>query len=103
MTNISESHVLFKNRNRLAHLPIPDPILIKKISKVIKNKKPDIIHAHGRMLYSAIPLKKKFDIPVVATIHDYGFICPTSVLMRRDVICNKCFTKGCVHCGKERS
>lgn len=94
--------ILFKNSNRLAPLPIPDPIFIKKISKVIKNEKPDIIHAHGRMLFSAITLKKKFDIPVIATIHDYGFICPTSVLMRGDVICNKCFTKGCVHCGKER-
>ena len=30
--------ILFKNINRIAPLPIPDPILVKKISKVIKNE-----------------------------------------------------------------
>jgi glycosyltransferase involved in cell wall biosynthesis len=93
--------ILFKNINKITHLPIPDPILIKKISKVIKKEKPDIIHAHGWMLYSAIYLKKKFGIPLLATIHDHGFICPTKALMKGDMICSKCFTKECVPCGKE--
>ena len=93
--------ILFNNINKITHLPIPDPVLIKKISKVIKNEKPDIIHAHGWMLYSAISLKKKFGIPLVATIHDHGFICPTKALMKGDMICSKSFTKECVFCGKE--
>jgi glycosyltransferase involved in cell wall biosynthesis len=93
--------IIFKNISKITHLPIPDPVLIKKISKVIKKEKPDIIHAHGWMLYSAIYLKKKFGIPLVATIHDHGFICPTKALMNGDMICNTCFTKECVHCGKE--
>ena len=95
--------ILFKNINKITPLPIPDPVLIKKISKVIKNEKPDIIHAHGLMLYSAISLKKKFGIPLVATIHDYGFICPTMSLMRENDICSECFTKECIPCCRKRN
>jgi glycosyltransferase involved in cell wall biosynthesis len=93
--------ILFKNI-KTSHLPIPDQVLIKKISKVIKKEKPDIIHAHGWMLYSAIQLKKIFDIPLLATIHDSGFICPKKTLMRGDKICNTYFTNECIYCGKER-
>lgn len=94
--------ILFKGVSRTASLPIPDPILIKKISDIIKNQQPDIIHAHGWMLYSAIYLKKKFNIPLIATIHDYGFICPKKTLMKGNIICNKCFTNDCIHCSKEQ-
>lgn len=92
--------IIFKTINKMTHLPVPDPISIKKISEVMKNEQPDIIHAHGWMLYSAIALKKRFNIPVVATIHDYGFICPTKALIHGDRICSKCFTNECVYCGR---
>lgn len=94
--------LFFKSVSRTASLPIPDPTFIKKLSDVINNQKPDVIHAHGWMLYSAIYLKKKFNIPLIATIHDYGFICPTKTLMKGTIICKKCFTNDCIHCSKEQ-
>lgn len=94
--------ILFKNTSRTSPLPISDQIFIKKIINLINNQKPDIIHANGWMLYSAIYLKKKLNIPLIATIHDYGFICPKKTLMNGNMICNKCFTDVCVHCGIEQ-
>lgn len=93
--------ILFKDVKRKTHPPLPDPLLIKKIKKVIKDERPDIIHAHGWMLYSAISLKKEFNIPIVATIHDYGYICPKKTLMDGNSICYDHFTSKCIQCGRK--
>jgi len=93
----------YKYPKRRHHLPIQDLLVTEKIQEIIKKERPEIIHGHDRMLYSFLPLKEKYKIPVVATIHDYSFICPTATLMWRNKICDKSFTRRCVVCKKNES
>lgn len=65
----------------------------KRITKIIKKEKPDIMHVHTffpllspSILYAA----KRNKVKVVATLHDTRFICPCATSLRDDKICNLC-------------
>lgn len=92
---------LYGNKNRRFHPPIPDPILVKKISRFIEGFRPDAIHCHGWIIYSVLQTKKIFNVPLTVTLHDYGLICPMRTLLRGNTICQKPFTTNCVSCAKE--
>lgn len=93
--------LLFKTTEKKYHPPVKDWMITKKLEKVIETEKPDIIHAHGWITYSILPLKKKLSIPLVATLHDYGFICPKRTLLNGNEICKNPSTYNCIECGKE--
>ncbi|MBC8476958.1 MAG: glycosyltransferase, partial [Dehalococcoidia bacterium] len=61
-------------------------------------EKPDIIHAHGWMLYSVLPLIAKARIPVAYTLHDYRLFCPKMIPVKQNAICNESFTRDCIFC-----
>ncbi|MFA6183825.1 MAG: glycosyltransferase [Parcubacteria group bacterium] len=66
---------------------------IKSLEKIIKYNRPDIVHVHNiNHHFSPAILKvfKKYDIPVVMTVHDYKLICPNYKLFNGDGICEKC-------------
>lgn len=92
---------LFKDLERKYHPPIRDWVITKKLEKVIETEKPDIIHAHGWITYSVLLLKKKLGIPLVVTLHDYGFVCPKRTLMNGNELCKEPFKYNCIECGKE--
>lgn len=64
-----------------------------KIKKELIKKKPDVIHIHNFFpllspsIYHAI---HSAGIPVVQTLHDFRFLCPTAFLMRDEHICDEC-------------
>jgi glycosyltransferase involved in cell wall biosynthesis len=89
--------LLFKDPKMRYHPPVKDPIITKKLKKIIEMEKPDIIHAHGWIMYSALPLIGKYSIPLIATLHDNGLICPK----RSGEICKQPLTNTCLSCGKE--
>lgn len=88
------------NINKNAPIPINDIIFNKKVSSIIERERPDLIHVHGWMLYSAIALKKKYDIPLLATLHDYGYICPLKTLMNNHFGCCDGLGIGCINCAR---
>ncbi len=56
----------------------------KNFENFIKDFKPDIIHCHGiahQITPSILPVAKKYNIPVVHTLHDYQLICPNYTLL----------------------
>lgn len=79
----------------------------QKIEQLIKNEKPDIAHIHliwGQITPSIFPVLKKYNIPILFTVHDYRIVCPAYTF--RDGsgrICEdckgkffyKCFTHTC--------
>jgi len=67
---------IYHNSERKFHPPLTDCVIVKELKELIKREKPEIIHAHGWILYSVLSLKCKYKTPLVATFHDYGFICP---------------------------
>lgn len=96
------SPFLYKDVNNKKPAPICDWLISRKLKQIIKDEKPDIVHAHGWIIYSVLPLKKELKVPLAATLHDYGLICPKTTLLRENTICNEPFTSKCLDCGKSQ-
>lgn len=92
---------LYKNQQRRYLPPIRDLLITDGLKAVIEHEKPDIIHSHGWIVYSILPLKRQYAIPLIVTLHDYGLICPKKTLIIRRKICNNPFTSRCMSCGVE--
>lgn len=89
---------LYKDPMRKWHPPARDWLITRKLAQIIKQEKPDVIHAHGWILYSALPLRKGFRIPLVATLHGYDFFCPRMTLMKENTTCDEPSIKNCIPC-----
>lgn len=66
---------------------------VKKLKKIIKEEKPDIVHLHNfAHHFSPVILSviKKSKIPIIQTLHDYKLICPNYKLFSCGEICTKC-------------
>lgn len=73
-----------------------------QIEKVIIEQKPDIAHLHNifnGLSFSILPVLKKYGIPVVITMHDTRFICPSSYFNTRGDLCQSCLRWGGLNCG----
>ena len=79
----------------------------KKVELLIKDTLPDIAHLHifqHQMSPSIIPAIKKYNIPIVNTVHDFKVICPSYKMLSNDGLCQackgeryyKCFVNKCV-------
>ena len=87
----------------------------KKIEQLIKDEHPDIAHIHlmwGQITPSIFPVLKKYNIPVVFTVHDYRLVCPAYTFRSgQGKICEdckgkhfyKCFTHKCTKGSKVMS
>lgn len=74
----------------------------KKLSELIERTKPDVAHIHlykGVLTASILSVLKKFNIPVVITLHDYSLLCPRNILFNAEnKICEKCITSSSLNC-----
>lgn len=64
-----------------------------KIEKVLKIWKPDIVHLHNyahQISPSILHVFKKYNIPVVMTMHDYKLVCPVYSLLSNGKVCEEC-------------
>lgn len=91
---------LFKNREIKHPPPVHDLLISKKLKDIITDEKPDIMHSHGWLFYSILPLNGKLDLPLVVTLHDYGFICPKITFFKGNQVCDEPFTSKCITCAR---
>lgn len=88
----------------------------RKISKVLDDFKPDVVHMNNinfQLTPSIIYAIKKRNIPLVQTVHDYQMICPNHLLYSFDEVkpCERCingskfncFKHSCIHGSKIKS
>jgi glycosyltransferase involved in cell wall biosynthesis len=64
-----------------------------KIEALIKAEKPDIAHIqniHHHITPSIFFVFKKYNIPIVWTLHDFTLICPNTSFLAHGKICEKC-------------
>jgi glycosyltransferase involved in cell wall biosynthesis len=65
-----------------------------KLSLLLDEIKPDIAHIHlflGKLSSSILKVLRKKKIPIVATVHDYRYICPAYLFLDgQNQICEKC-------------
>src|SRR5688572_17157542 len=64
----------------------------RRLGKVITAFKPDIIHIHNFVPLASPSIffaAKRYNIPVVVTLHNYRLICPSATLFHNDSIYEK--------------
>ena len=77
----------------------------KKISKVLDDFNPDIVHMNNinfQLTPSVIYAVKKRNIPLVQTVHDYQMVCPNHLLYSFDEVkpCERCIHGSKFNCIK---
>lgn len=64
-----------------------------EIKNIIKKEKPDVAHIHNifpSISPSIYYILKKYNIPIVQTIHNYRFYCSNGLSLKNGKVCNKC-------------
>ena len=76
---------------------IYNPRSARDVRKIIREEKIDIVHVHNTLnlispsvYYAAV----KCGVPVIQTIHNFRFVCPSALLYRDGHICGDCIEKG---------
>ena len=79
----------------------------RKLNELISTFNPEIAHIHlykGGLTPSILKVLKKRKIPVVITLHDYGFLDPHNLLLDGNLnISEKCIHGSAFNCVKEKS
>ena len=87
---------------RLHHPPVPDPIGVRELARIVRRERPDVIHAHNWAVNSALALRRhsatgpRFGL--VLTLHDFSQVCATKQLMRGDSVCEGPSMARCLPC-----
>ena len=91
---------LFSSWRRFAP-PLPDPEAAAALRRIIKNERPDVIHAHDWLARSAVPSLVREERPLVVTLHDYSLICAQKRLVHLDAPCSGPRAGKCLACASE--
>ncbi|PXV61967.1 glycosyltransferase involved in cell wall biosynthesis [Dysgonomonas alginatilytica] len=75
---------------------------VKILESIIEKEKPDIAHIHlyhNSFSNSILPVLKKYNIPIVMTLHEYRQICPSYLLLdKNQQICERCIDGNYLNC-----
>lgn len=77
----------------------------KNISALIEQEKPDIVHinlVHRHLTLSIINEIKKYNIPIVYTVHDLNCVCPNHEMLVNGKVCELCLTGKYMNCIKHK-
>lgn len=78
--------------------PAPDPELTVAISRLVRQVRPDVVHAHNWIIHSYLPVKRHSGASVLLSLHDYSHICANKRLMRGDARCDGPAVGKCSRC-----
>jgi glycosyltransferase involved in cell wall biosynthesis len=88
--------------SRPHHLPVPDPLGVRALARIVRRERPDIVHAHNWIVNSAVALRRHSaawpPFGLVLTLHDYSHVCATKRLMRAGDLCEGPTVKRCLPC-----
>ncbi|MEO8246772.1 MAG: glycosyltransferase [Chloroflexota bacterium] len=71
-----------------AAAPFPDPAVAASLMQVMRGHRPEVIHAHNWLGYSALPPLAVRRLPLVESLHNYGRVCAKQTLMRDGQVCS---------------
>ena len=77
----------------------------ERIEMLIKKEKPDIAHIgliHRQITFSVVEVLKKYNIPVVMTMHDLIFACPNYTMLVNGNVCSRCLEGKAFNCVKNK-
>src|SRR5437764_499441 len=80
------------------HPPVPDPFLVPALRGLLAELRPDVVHAHGWIVYSGLAAAAGTDAKVVVTLHDHGLECAKKTLFRDGRVCEGPALGRCLPC-----
>jgi glycosyltransferase involved in cell wall biosynthesis len=80
------------------HPTVPDPGLVRKLANLIRERQPEVVHAHSWMLYSLLPFLPSRCTRLVVTMHEYGFVCAKNSFMHKGELCDGPGLVKCISC-----
>jgi glycosyltransferase involved in cell wall biosynthesis len=87
---------------RALHPTMPDPGMVRSLGHLLERFRPDVVHAHGWILHSLLPLLPDSQTRLVVTMHEYGLVCPKNSFVHEDAVCSGPGFKKCVTCATEQ-
>jgi glycosyltransferase involved in cell wall biosynthesis len=94
---------LFSDVGRRHVPPIPDPEVVRSLHQVIREERPDVIHAHNWFVHSMAPLRRLRAAPLVLSLHDYSLTCANKRLMQKEIVpCSGPGLRKCVSCARSQ-
>ena len=73
---------LVRYREQRYQPPFPDPVTVWGLRRMLRSVRPDIVHAHGWIAFSAAAALVGRRMPFLVSAHDYGYFCATRDLLR---------------------
>src|ERR1700733_15328058 len=104
--NSPDYKALNKNKNiyngfRAVKNSIVSNEALKIVEEILATHKIEVAHLHNIHHYitpSIIWKLKKAGVKIIWSLHDYKIICPESLFISHDTICEKCITGNFYHC-----
>ncbi len=88
--------------NRTHHPPLPDPLGVRELSRIARQERPQVVHAHNWIVNSAVALRRSSPkgprFGLVLTLHDFSHVCATKRLMRMGSACEGPAVARCLPC-----
>lgn len=81
--------------------PAPDPETVLDLQRVLRRERPQVVHAHNWIVHSYLPLARGAHSALAFSLHDYGLICATKRLRRKDRVCSGPAPVKCQVCASE--
>lgn len=78
--------------------PLPDPGVASSILRIVRDERPDIVHAHDWLMHSYLPVAPFLAPPLVASLHNFGVACPKHSLIRNGELCSGPGVEKCLRC-----
>ena len=88
--------------SRTHHPPLPDPLGVRELSRITRQERPHVVHAHNWIVNSALALRRSSPtgsrFGLVLTLHDFSHVCATKRLMRMGSPCEGPAVARCLPC-----
>jgi glycosyltransferase involved in cell wall biosynthesis len=88
--------------SRTHHPPLPDPLAVRELARIVRQERPEVVHAHNWIVNSAVALRRssatRQRFGLVLTLHDFSHVCATKRLMRAGSACEGPAAARCLRC-----
>jgi glycosyltransferase involved in cell wall biosynthesis len=92
--------------SRIHHPPVPDPLGVRELARIVRQERPDVVHAHNWIVNSAVALRRSsptgLRYGLVLTLHDFSHVCATKRMMRMGSPCEGPAIARCLPCATAR-
>jgi glycosyltransferase involved in cell wall biosynthesis/GT2 family glycosyltransferase len=79
--------------------PFPDPEAVRELRGLIRDTRPNLVHAYGWLAHSAAAALRPGEAPLLISARDYSNFCAVRTLIRRDeALCDGPALGKCVDC-----